>query len=208
MHTVNTSGFIRQLNPKQLVCWPSKRSPILELMNGLKAIERASVHVKAATKIVWDLLAHARANGKALPEASKAALVITAEPEVGEALRQSLSPDWRLLPVDTLYQAIEIISREGVPIVFCDREIRTLDWRKVVSVLSKPPFRACVIVLSGFVCRNSWEEAAELGGYEVLPKPLVTDKVLRVAKAAWSHWRSQQSLMAWYQSNQRARKPR
>jgi CheY-like chemotaxis protein len=208
VHAAMTSGFIRALNPKRLVCWPATLSPILELMNGLKTIERASVRVKVATKMARHWLVRARANSKATSAATKAALVITAEPEVGEALRQSLSPDWRLIPADTLYQAIEIISREKITIVFCDREIRALDWRKAVSVLSNPPFRACVIVLSGFVGRNSWEEVAELGGYEVLPKPLVTDKVLRVAKAAWSHWRSQQALRAWYQSSQREREPR
>jgi hypothetical protein len=208
VHAAKTSGFIRALNPKRLVCWPATLSPILELMNRLKTIERASVRVKVATKMARHWLVRARANCKATSAATKAALVITAAPEVGEALRQSLSPDWRLIPADTLYQAIEIISREKITIVFCDREIRTLDWRKAVSVLSNPPFRACVIVLSGFVSRNSWEEVAELGGYEVLPKPLVTDKVLRVAKAAWSHWRSQQALRAWSQSNQREREPR
>jgi hypothetical protein len=93
-------------------------------MNGLKTIERASVPVRAVTKLVWHLLAHARANGKALPESSKAALVITAEPKVRAALRQALPPDWRLIPADTLYQAIEVIRRDAVRIVFFDREVR------------------------------------------------------------------------------------
>jgi DNA-binding NtrC family response regulator len=181
---------------------------MLELMNGLKAIERASVRVKTATKIARYWLAHARTNGKTLPEASKAALVITADPDIREAFRQALPPDWRLFPAHTLSEAIEIVRSEGVRIVFCDPEVQTVDWQKAVSLLSKPPFRACVIVLSSFLCRNSWEEVAQLGGYEVLPKPLERDKVLRVAKAAWSHCRSQQALQAWYQSNGRRREPR
>ncbi len=204
MHTVKASGVIRHLlNPKSLVCWPAKLSPILELMKGLKPMKRASVHVKIAMKIARNWLPHARANGKPLPEGSKAALVITAEPEVREALRQSLSTDWLLLPADTLYQAIEVISREEIGIVFCDCEARNLDWRKAVSVLSRPPFRSCVIVLSSFVCRNFWEEVAPLGRYEVLSKPLATNKVLRVARAAWSYWRSQQALHLWCQTNHR-----
>src|SRR5260370_13850360 len=112
---------------------------MLGLMNGLKAIERASVSVKIATKIARHWLAHARANGKAVPEASKAALVII-DPDIREAFRQALPPDWRLLPAHTLPEAIEIVRSEGVKIVFCDCEVQTVDWQKAVSLLSKPPF--------------------------------------------------------------------
>jgi hypothetical protein len=40
-----------------------------------------------------------------------------------------------------------------------------------------------------------WAEVLNLGGYDVLPKPLVRDEVKRVVTLAWQNWKNERDRL-------------
>jgi DNA-binding NtrC family response regulator len=102
--------------------------------------------------------------------------------------------DWALTITDTPVSAIDL-QREGpAPIVLCERELTTYDWRATVSGLSRLSPRPCVILLSGSSDRNLWDELGRCGGCDILRTPVERDAVMRTVRAGWSLWRHQQRL--------------
>lgn len=97
---------------------------------------------------------------------------------------------WQVIFTDTCRDAKAAIDRLKAPVVLCDRELPELEWRKAVARLAAPPHRACVILLSGAVDTNLWNEVVRGGGYDVLSKPMREDEVVRAVRLAHSYWNS------------------
>ena len=125
---------------------------------------------------------------------AKWVLMITADPDVRATVKRTLMQDWKLRSAESLRGALQMIHKRQIGIVFCDQDAPKVAWRDVVTCLSHPPHRACVVVLSQSASRQIWEEATGLGGYDVLAKPLATDALSRVTNAGWSYWKSQRAL--------------
>lgn len=97
---------------------------------------------------------------------------------------------WQVIFAKTYTEARSALDRAEIPVVFCDRDLLGMGWRKAVERLSAPPHRACVILLSEVTDTNLWNEVVRGGGYEVLAKPLREDAVTRAVRLAWSYWTS------------------
>jgi len=76
-------------------------------------------------------------------------------------------------------------------LVLCERDLADGDWKDVlevtVSLTSPPP----VIVTSRHADEHLWAEVINLGGFDVLAKPLDKQEVSRVLNFAWEHWAAQ-----------------
>ena len=97
---------------------------------------------------------------------------------------------WQVIFADTCRDAKAAIDKAKAPVVFCDRELPEMEWRKMVARLAAPPHRACVILLSGAVDTYLWNEVVRGGGYDVLSKPLREDEVVHAVRLARSYWNS------------------
>jgi len=95
---------------------------------------------------------------------------------------------WQVVFAGTHAEVEAALDQAQVPVVFCDRDLLGLGWRKAVERLSGPPKRACVILLSENADTNLWNEVVKGGGYDVLPKPLREDTVTRAVRLARSYW--------------------
>ena len=76
-------------------------------------------------------------------------------------------------------------------IVICEALLPDADWREVLwqtASLAKAPR---MIVVSSQADESLWAEVLNLGGYDVLPMPLVDDEVIRVVRLAWQNWNSE-----------------
>jgi len=84
-------------------------------------------------------------------------------------------------------EALRAIGENTPSIVACEGELPDGSWRDLMSQLhdleSPPP----VIVMSRHADERLWAEVLNLGGYDVLAKPLERIEVSRVMKAAWRH---------------------
>ena len=87
-------------------------------------------------------------------------------------------------------EARTLANKLTAPIVLFDRDWPGAEWRTAVAILAALPHRACVILMSGVADDYLWQELIRTGGYDVLPKPLRPDNVVRVVKLALSYWNS------------------
>ncbi len=97
---------------------------------------------------------------------------------------------WPLVFADTPEEARVARDKLKAPVILCDRDLPGIGWRQTVEVLASSPHRACVILVSGVVDTYLWDEVVRTGGYDVLPKPLREDEVVRAVRLAWSYWNS------------------
>ena len=73
-------------------------------------------------------------------------------------------------------------------IILFDRDVAGADWRHVVSALASTSTAACVLLVSRVADDYLWNEVVSNGGYDVVPKPLREDDLVRVVRLAWSYW--------------------
>jgi FixJ family two-component response regulator len=112
---------------------------------------------------------------------------------VGDEDRKSLTNicqghQWDVHLADTCEQALEAANRLKAPVILCDRDLPGAEWRDVVQALSSSPHSACVILISRVLDGYLWKEVGRKGGYDVVPKPLQEDNVVRAVKLAWAYW--------------------
>ena len=120
---------------------------------------------------------------------------------VGDEDRQSLAgicarKCWRLLFADTCEEARTALDKLKAPVILCDRDLPGKGWRQTVEGLASSPHRACVILVSAVVDTYLRDEVVRHGGYDVLPKPLREDDVVRAVRLASLYWYSATRTMA------------
>lgn len=78
-----------------------------------------------------------------------------------------------------------------VCVVVCERDLGDGDWKDVLEVTASLPNPPPVIVTSRLADEHLWAEVINLGGFDVLAKPLDKHEVSRVLNFAWEHWAAQ-----------------
>jgi len=76
-------------------------------------------------------------------------------------------------------------------VVVCDRDLTDCDWKGVLEVTASLPNPPPVIITSRLADEYLWAEVLNLGGFDVLAKPLDKQEVGRVLTFAWEHWADQ-----------------
>jgi len=104
---------------------------------------------------------------------------------------------WEIQFSDTCTDALAACDAHKVPVILCDRDLPSSDWRHVIQTLASSSRPACVILLSRIVDDSLWEEVIRCGGYDILAKPLSRNEVLRVVKLARSFWDGMMKMPAY-----------
>ncbi len=102
----------------------------------------------------------------------------------------ALLPEWSSVAAGSLQEAKEFLDGTAVPVVLCDRDWDGVSWTQAVSELSEHRARPCVIVLTRSADHSVWDETADLGGYDVLPKPVDPGALRRALVGARNLWRT------------------
>jgi len=76
-------------------------------------------------------------------------------------------------------------------VVVCEQDLAGCDWKDVIQVTASVPNPPPVIVVSRLADEHLWKEVLNLGGFDVLVKPLDKQEVSRVLNFAWDHWADQ-----------------
>jgi len=91
---------------------------------------------------------------------------------------------------DSCSEAWTIANQWEAPVILCDRDLPGAEWRDVMQILASAPQHPSVILTSRVVDDYLWQEVIHNGGYDVLPKPLREEDVVRSVRLAWSYWSS------------------
>ena len=98
--------------------------------------------------------------------------------------------DCSVQPAASCNEAMQAIRDNSPAIVACEGELPDGSWRDVVArvhdLAAPPP----LIVMSRHADERLWAEVLNLGGYDVLAKPLERIEVARVMNAARRHGRA------------------
>lgn len=95
---------------------------------------------------------------------------------------------WPAHRVQNCYE-VALHLHAGHPcVVVCERDLADCDWKDVLKVAVSLPDPPPVIVTSRLADEYLWAEVLNLGGFDVLAKPLDEHEVRRVLNHAWEHW--------------------
>lgn len=91
---------------------------------------------------------------------------------------------WRLLEAPDRRHALRCLDRNPVHVVIADSEARGWNWKRVLRDLHRRSHPPALVVTSRLADDALWSEVLNLGGYDVLVRPLATEEVERVVAAA------------------------
>jgi DNA-binding NtrC family response regulator len=97
---------------------------------------------------------------------------------------------WDVFFAKTCAEARQVSEQIKPHVILLDRDLADGDWRNSLSACAASSAGACTMLISRVADDYLWNEVVCNGGYDVLPKPLREQDVLRAVKFAWSYWNS------------------
>ena len=103
---------------------------------------------------------------------------------------RTLYPDlaFTMTPRSSIAAAKSALQRGKISIVMCEHELSSGSWKELLDLVQRLPAPPPLIVTSRFADERMWAEVLNLGGYDVLAKPLNSEEVIRTVTSAWSLW--------------------
>jgi len=133
--------------------------------------------------------ARERAVGTALAAEPVKLVAITERSDDSMALRQIASDyRWRISIVGSSDAAVASLNEQPTPLVICDRDLASEDWREVLAKIAALPQAVCVLLASRVVDDYLWRQVIRNPGYDVVSKPFQPEELRRAVTFAWS-WR-------------------
>ncbi len=95
---------------------------------------------------------------------------------------------WHLRKAATCREAISLLQTQELPIVVCSCQMPDGSWKDLLAAAAGRPHTPHLIVIAPHADDQLWSEVLDLGGYDLLAKPLETGEVVRVISLAWRQW--------------------
>ena len=87
---------------------------------------------------------------------------------------------WRLTTRKCAAEALPELNRTRFTVIFCEFNLTDGTWKDILELTHSMNEVPLLVVTSQFTDERLWAEVLNLGGYDVLTKPLVEDEVRRV----------------------------
>ena len=94
---------------------------------------------------------------------------------------------WRLTTRKSAAEALPELNRSRFTVIFCEFQLNDGNWKDVLDLTHTMNEVPLLVVTSEFTDERLWAEVLNLGGYDLLTKPLVEDEVRRVLLLAMTH---------------------
>lgn len=91
---------------------------------------------------------------------------------------------WRLLEASDRQRALYCLDRNAVHVLIVDSDAPKWNWKRVLRDLHRRRRPPALVVTSRLADDALWSEVLNLGGYDVLIRPLAAEEVERVIAAA------------------------
>src|ERR1700691_3050424 len=119
-------------------------------------------------------------------------LLISPFDEDHQHLRDILKhSNWQQHSARTQEEAFEFLRENVAPVVICESELPDSNWQDVLCRLGRMRCPPLLVVTSRMADDRLWSEVLNLGGYNVLAKPLNAKEGFHVAELAWMFWKRQ-----------------
>ena len=129
-------------------------------------------------------------------KAENITLLVSPDQEDYLSLADMLAPDhWTVRCARSMREASRLLSDSRQPsVVACERELPDGNWKDLYDLMSGLRNPPPLIVLSRHADEFLWAEVLNLGGYDVLAKPLDPNEVHRVVNMASRHGAAHHSV--------------
>jgi DNA-binding response OmpR family regulator len=127
------------------------------------------------------------------PDAPRPALLcISGNPEDYKGLRRMIDHNvWHVTSANTCRSGTRRLAK-GVQVVFCECTLPDGSWKDVLKRIVAMETPPQLVVMSRLADAYLWSEVLNLGGFDVLAKPLVEKEVRQVLEAvARNHLRTE-----------------
>lgn len=94
----------------------------------------------------------------------------------------------RLAHVATVAAAIDHLLLHAPAVILCERDLPDGDWLDVLAACKRLKAEPRLIVLDRSADESLWCRVLELGGFDVLAKPLRDDDAAAAVTSAVRHW--------------------
>jgi DNA-binding response OmpR family regulator len=101
---------------------------------------------------------------------------------------------WPIQRVRSCQEAQPLIGQHLTRVVVCERDLSDGNWKDVLEIATTREDPPVVIVTFRLADEHLWAEVLNLGGYDVLAKPLDPTEVHRTINLAWQHWASRRDM--------------
>lgn len=119
-------------------------------------------------------------------------LSVSADQDDHRSLRDVAQAEgWNVESVRSCSEALRITAQANPTVITCERELPDGSWRDLIHRLADLQNPPPVVVLSRHADERLWAEVLNLGGYDVLAKPLEHNEVTRVLSMAFRYGRGQ-----------------
>jgi DNA-binding response OmpR family regulator len=98
---------------------------------------------------------------------------------------------WTIQRVRSCQEAMPLIGQHLTRVVVCERDLSDGNWKDVLEMAVARKYPPVLIVTFRLADEQLWSEVLNLGGYDVLAKPLDPTEVHRTINLAWQHWSNQ-----------------
>ena len=116
-------------------------------------------------------------------------LLISSSREDHVSLRRILSRDrWKVHEARSYREAMSALCADRMPVVICESSLPDGNWKDVLGQVAPMADAPRLIVTSFHADDRLWAEVLNMGGFDVLLKPLDESEVLRVVDLAWRNW--------------------
>jgi DNA-binding NtrC family response regulator len=104
--------------------------------------------------------------------------------------QRTLYPDlaFSMTAKSTIAAAKSALRPGRISIVVCEYDLSPGSWTDLLEYVDSLPSPPALIVTSRVADEHMWAEVLNLGGYDVLAKPLSSEEVIRTITSAWSLW--------------------
>ncbi|MBK5293422.1 MAG: response regulator [Acidobacteriia bacterium] len=102
--------------------------------------------------------------------------------------------NWAMIESHECCEAIQVLHQNSLAVVVCERDLPDGTWLDLLNQAEALPSPPLIIVTARDADEQLWGEVLNLGGYDVLPKPLDSVEVTRVISLAWRHWQQKWSI--------------
>ena len=128
----------------------------------------------------------------ALAQKSAAVLIVSPAEEdhirLGHILGRS---NWGVHAVCTCLEGLAVLREKQAQVVICERDLPDGDWKNILDALTLMAHPPALIVTSRLADEYLWLDVLNLGGYDVVAKPLDEKEVLWAVRSAWRDWERQ-----------------
>ncbi|MCP5115166.1 MAG: hypothetical protein GY953_30405 [bacterium] len=97
--------------------------------------------------------------------------------------------NWKLFRCYKLDEGLRHLEEYEIPVVISERNLDAATWHQVLRATANLPYSPKLIVTSKNSGDDLWAEVLNLGGYDLLAKPLAEQEVFHVISHAWLAWK-------------------